>query len=112
MDGIISLLITFLVVITAIATMLAKVLELKSATIKYQRDKAMNGRASNTSTKSQFLSFRNFVSVMSLLIAFVNFTYVMFGPPRDEPLTGETGALLAYGLAFLYMSFSLVTDRR
>lgn len=46
-------------------------------------------------------------SIMALIIGFSDLLFVMYGPPRDVPLTGETGALLAYGLFFIFMGFYL-----
>lgn len=46
-------------------------------------------------------------SIIALMIGFSDLLFVMFGPPRDLPLTGESGALLAYGLIFVFLGFYL-----
>lgn len=46
-------------------------------------------------------------SIIALIIGFPDLLFVMYGPHRDMPLTGATGALLAYGLFFIFMGFYL-----
>lgn len=82
----------------------------KGDKIPSQNETPANMSRNNENTRFALIRkrrFRNLASLCALLVGLGDLVFVMYGPPRDLPLTGESGALLAYGLVFIFLGFYL-----